>query len=732
MSVADVALTPVLKNPMRIMKSDCIGTVKHRIQTCKSGVVVKKQKQLLFNGRSTNNTSTSLVIKDYGHDINVLHLILRVSDLHVMISFETAVIGKEFEFDRFRNVRDLKKLVLQKTTGVGFNDVEDYNILCDGVKLDDHRLIDDVCHNCDGVIHLIVRKSIDNVSVLDVRNCELERNFKKPPDIDSPLHAIIVNPSLKLSSAVWSMMDSAFQGLRKGKKPIRSCEGTGGTYFLQHPSGNRYVAIFKPIDEEPMAVNNPQGLPVSLNGEGLKRGTKVGEGAYREVAAYILDHPKSGPRICGDTEMGFAGVPPTVMAKCLNGEFNHPEGYDGGPHNVKLGSLQMFMKNCGSCEDMGPRDFPVEEVHKITVFDIRTANADRHAGNILMNLEGDRVVLIPIDHGYCLPENFEDCTFDWLYWPQAREPYSPETVDYIQTLDAERDLALLSSNGWNLSRECARTLRISTMLLKKGAKRGLCPYTIGRILCRETLNKESVMEKILQKAYNIMLPGTTEADFIAIVSGLLDFELDKVVLMGWHPHILSTSALAAKPRSVVVATTVVLVVMMMTASNADPQYSPFCQYARLKPLCNIMVRGATEYNEALKNAFRLTLVLNRRNTILLIPVITSLAKKADPSSSTNILKTCQEKLEDIKSYVKDLIAAVDENNKDMIEYYLRTGDITLRDCVDSITEVDIPEPPELSKLAKDVEDFKETALVIFLQAPIESVYNKPLPADYAG
>ena len=48
--------------------------------------------------------------------------------------------------------------------------------------------------------------------------------------------------------------------------------------------------MFKPIDQEPMAVNNPHGLPLSLDGEGLKKGTRVGEGALREVAAYLLDH----------------------------------------------------------------------------------------------------------------------------------------------------------------------------------------------------------------------------------------------------------------------------------------------------------------------------------------------------------------------------------------------------------------------------------------------------------
>lgn len=66
------------------------------------------------------------------------------------------------------------------------------------------------------------------------------------------------------------------------------------------------------------------------------------------------------------------------------------------------------------------------------------------------------------------------------------------------------------------------------MLLKKGALRGLSPYAIGRILCRETLNKESVIEKILKKACNTMLPGTSETNFLKTVSDLLDFELDKV------------------------------------------------------------------------------------------------------------------------------------------------------------------------------------------------------------
>ncbi|KAL7183608.1 hypothetical protein ACSBR2_025908 [Camellia fascicularis] len=190
---------------------------------------------------------------------------------------------------------------------------------------------------------------------------------------------------------------------------------------------------------------------------------------------------------------------------------------------------KMFMKNCGSWEDMGPRAFPVDEVHKISVLDIRLANADRHAGNILVQRDSDgQIVLIPIDHGYCLPEIFEDCTFDWLYWPQAHQPYSPDTIDYIRSLNADRDIELLKFYGWDLPLECARTLRISTMLLKKGAERGLTPFAIGSIMCRETLKKESVIEQIVQEAQEAVLPGTSEAAYLESVSLIMDRRLDEL------------------------------------------------------------------------------------------------------------------------------------------------------------------------------------------------------------
>lgn len=117
---------------------------------------------------------------------------------------------------------------------------------------------------------------------------------------------------------------------------------------------------------------------------------------------------------------------------------------------------------------------------------------------------------------------FEDCTFDWLYWPQARQPYSTETIEYINSLDAEQDIALLKFHGWELSLECSRTLRISTMLLKKGVQRGLTPFAIGSIMCRETLKKESIIEEIVNEAQEVMLPGMNETAFLESISRVMD------------------------------------------------------------------------------------------------------------------------------------------------------------------------------------------------------------------
>ena len=50
------------------------------------------------------------------------------------------------------------------------------------------------------------------------------------------------------------------------------------------------LAIFKPLDEEPYAPNNPKKKRGELGSMGLREGILSGESASREVFAYLLDY----------------------------------------------------------------------------------------------------------------------------------------------------------------------------------------------------------------------------------------------------------------------------------------------------------------------------------------------------------------------------------------------------------------------------------------------------------
>uniref|UniRef100_A0A0C9RLB9 1-phosphatidylinositol 4-kinase n=1 Tax=Wollemia nobilis TaxID=56998 RepID=A0A0C9RLB9_9CONI len=560
--------------PMRVLPWDTIASVKMKIQVYKGFYV--KQQRLVYEGRELARNDS--LIKDYGvTNGKVLHLVIRRSDL-LAVTVKT-VNGKEYAFQlkRSSSIRDLKHRIAQKECSLRLDEQE---LVLKGKQLEDQRLVDDLSLSENDIIHLFVRQnakvrtrsngtylelSVDtpperNQQHHDIQCDDLTEKMSsvqlavRPPKLSPEkrsnyrdslieyqtlvrelprsrylLEPVTASSRHKLSQTLQEMIKDMREGLASGQCPVMSKEGSGGAYFMHGPTGTKYIGVFKPIDEEPMAVNNPRGLPISLNGEGMKKGTRVGEGAYREIAAYILDHPLSGPRSLVGDEIGFAGVPPTMMIRCSHSAFHLAAGFDKSGLEPKMGSLQKFVESYSNCEDMGPAAFPVDEVHKITVLDLRLANADRHGGNILVCRGGESSIsLVPIDHGYCLPENFEDCTFEWLYWPQARQPYKYETLKYIESLDADKDIELLKFHGWNLSLECSRVLRVSTMLLKKGAAAGLTPYEIALVMCRESLNKPSDIENILEEAQEAVLPASREETFLEVVSQIMDCYLANI------------------------------------------------------------------------------------------------------------------------------------------------------------------------------------------------------------
>ncbi|KAE9451799.1 hypothetical protein C3L33_16358, partial [Rhododendron williamsianum] len=101
-------------------------------------------------------------------------------------------------------------------------------------------------------------------------------------------------------------------------------------------------------------------------------------------------------------------------------------------------------------------------VIKISVLDIRLANADRHAGNILVQKYAEEgwIVLILIDHGCCLPENVFALASNLVAFDDNCKKF----------------------HGWDLSLECTCTLGISTMLLKKGASEATFLESVSLIM----------------------------------------------------------------------------------------------------------------------------------------------------------------------------------------------------------------------------------------------------------
>ena len=337
-------------------------------------------------------------------------------------------------------------------------------------------------------------------------------------------------------------------GFESGLSPERGEEGFGGTYFVSNKHRQK-VAIFKPCDEEPLAPCNPKGfVGRSLGDPGLKPTVRVGEAALREVAAYLLDRHQ------------FAKVPTTLLMRASHPAFNYVPGVDSsGSLNVslfsegvssqldaarlpmKLGSVQEFVTHLCDTTEMGTSKFTTADVQRIAILDIRLYNTDRHAGNILVRkvdashsaepFKETGFELIPIDHGFCLPEALEPPYFEWQHWSQARLPLGQEELEYIASIDIEAEKAMLRKELPVLREESLRTMEVSTTLLKKCAAAGLSLHEIAEIMTRPLVGmdeEKSDLEKIcLETKEEVMSAAVTGLE-ISWISSSSDCESDEL------------------------------------------------------------------------------------------------------------------------------------------------------------------------------------------------------------
>ena len=94
------------------------------------------------------------------------------------------------------------------------------------------------------------------------------------------------------------LLEEVSAALKQNQKPRLTEDGKCGTYIMRGLD-QRPLAVFKPIDEEAFAPNNPRSYRGQFGDPTFREGVRSGEQTIRELAAYLLD------------SRGFSGVPHT-------------------------------------------------------------------------------------------------------------------------------------------------------------------------------------------------------------------------------------------------------------------------------------------------------------------------------------------------------------------------------------------------------------------------------------
>lgn len=332
-----------------------------------------------------------------------------------------------------------------------------------------------------------------------------------PPFVRPFVTSLLANPDVK------AVVQSVTKGFLKGFVPKEVKDGLSGSYFLRG-SEKEDLCIFKPFDEEPYAHNNPKGFVGKLHSKGIRQGVLSGEGAAREVAAYLVDDKR------------IHRVPLTFFAEVFHPYFERSQiqgtvQQDGKITSsngisklentkLKFGSLQLLKKNNGTSDDFSCRLFSLEQMQAIAALDIRILNCDRNTGNILVrrSTEDGRVSIYPIDHSLSFPDNLSivDWEVCWTVWPQVEQPTNPKLKEYISTLNPRKTCKILK-NLIGMRPICLRNYRIAETLLIKGTELGLTLGEIGKILYKKDLDETSILEGVVKKAEEMTLAFSNPA-----------------------------------------------------------------------------------------------------------------------------------------------------------------------------------------------------------------------------
>jgi hypothetical protein len=113
----------------------------------------------------------------------------------------------------------------------------------------------------------------------------------------------------------------------------------------------------------------------------------------------------------------------------------------------------------------------------------------------------DQYQLVPIDHGYCFPQQLriDELDWTWFHCPHVAVEVQPEIKEYINSLDIEQQIYDLT-NQVPMSEDQLFLLRVSHALLKEGINAGLTLRDLAGLIARTEEDVPSTLENIIASA----------------------------------------------------------------------------------------------------------------------------------------------------------------------------------------------------------------------------------------
>lgn len=378
-----------------------------------------------------------------------------------------------------------------------------------------------------------------------------------------------VTPHPLLSKCDSEFLDLVRKSFSHGEKAVSLCEeGVGGTYFIHDPSDlSKRIAIFKPTDEEPGSPNNPKeplSKPLLPPGGGFKREiaaflldrglagvpeTFLLEGAHHPK--FSTDEPKRGSvqkfvenvgdsssvgssrfSVCDVHNIGILDIrlynldrneENLLVQKVV--ESNVPSSQDS---MCITPAKDTSSSCCASPMVISPPVSPLgnPQPNPLSTSANRSSRAFSsytrpcNSQNTPTHTRVNRAIssptptasaayrLIPIDHTYTLPPNFnESVYFEWQYWKQAKESFSSHHLDYIKNLDPSADAKILRE--LEIEEDAIRIMMLSSWLLKIGAEHGMNLFEIASMMTK-TVKEPSFLETMVLSLKKQLLESKTD------------------------------------------------------------------------------------------------------------------------------------------------------------------------------------------------------------------------------